>query len=92
MVSKNFSIYQNKKFEVKSPMLGKRKPNSVIGLIIIKVNIEHSERVIGKFLRNYLTFTIVLMAIAALKIGILLFFVIFEQRRTHAQLKERKTF
>ena len=58
---------------VKSPMLGKRKPNFVIGLIIIKVNIEHLEKVIGKFLRNYFTLTIVLMAIAAVKIGILSF-------------------
>ena len=73
-------------------MLGKRKPNSVIGLIITKVNIEHSEMVIGKFLRNYFRLTIVLMAIAAQKIGILLFFLIFEQWRSHAQLKERKTF
>ena len=56
---------------VKSPTLGKRKPNFVIGLIIIKVNIERSEKVIGKFLRNYLTLTVVLMAIAALKIEIL---------------------
>ena len=39
-----------------------------IGLMIIKVNIEHLERLIGKFLRNYFTLT---MDIAALKIGIL---------------------
>ena len=58
---------------VKSPTLRKQKPNLVIGLIIIKVNIEHLEKVIGKFLRNYFTLTIVLMAIAALKIGILKF-------------------
>ena len=55
---------------VKSPMLRKRKPNFVIGLIIIKVNIERLEKVIGKFLRNCFTLTIVLMAIATLKIGI----------------------
>ena len=61
---------------VKSPTLGKRKPNFDIGLIIIEVNIERLERVIGKFLRNYFTLTIVSMAIAA----------------THAQLKERETF
>ena len=52
-------------------MLGKRKPNVDIGLIIIKVNIEHLERVIGKFLRNDFTLNIVSMTIAALKIGIL---------------------
>ena len=54
-----------------SPTLGRRKPNFVIGLTIIKVNIERLERVIGKFLRNYFTLTIVSMAIVALKIGIL---------------------
>ena len=52
-------------------MLGKPKSNFVIGLIIIKVNIEHLEKVIEKFLSNYFTLTIVLMAIAGLKIGIL---------------------
>ena len=74
---------------VKSPTLGKRKPNFDIGLIIIKVNIEHLERVIGKFLRNYFTLTIVLMNKAALKIWD---FVIFEQCETHAPLKEGETF
>ena len=54
-----------------SPMIGKRKPNFVVGLMIIKVNIERLEWVIGKFFRNYFTLTIVLMTIAALKIGIL---------------------
>ena len=52
-------------------MLRNRKPNFVVGLIIIKVNIERLEKVIRKFLRNYLTLTVVLMAIAALKIEIL---------------------
>ena len=56
---------------VKFPTLGKRKPSFDIGLIIIKVNIEPLERVIGKFLRNYSTLTIVSIATAALKIGIL---------------------
>ena len=69
---------------VKSPMLGKRKPNFVIGLIIIKVNIERLEKVIGKFLRNYFTLTIVFMATDW-------DFVIFEQWEIHAQLKERET-
>ena len=54
-------------------MLAKRRPNFAIGLIIVKVNIERLEKVIGKFLRNYFTLTIVLMAIAALKIGSLQF-------------------
>ena len=52
-------------------MLVKRKPNFVKGLIIIKVNIELFEKVIGKFLRKYFTLIIVLMAIVELKIGIL---------------------
>ena len=56
---------------VQTPTLGKGKPNFVIGLIIIKVNIERLEEVIGKLLRNYFTLPIVLMAIPALKIGIL---------------------
>ena len=46
---------------MKSPTLGIRKPNFVMGLIIIKVNIERLERIIGKFLRNYFTLTIVSM-------------------------------
>ena len=64
---------QNVKFAVKSPMLKKRKPNFVRGLIIIKVNIGRLEKIIGKFLRNYIRLTIVLMPIAALKIEILYF-------------------
>ena len=55
----------------------------------IKANIERLERVIGNFLRNYSTTTVVLMAIVALNIGILYF---FEQCETHAQLKEREAF
>ena len=70
MIPKKFSTYENVKIVVKSPMLGKRKPNFVIGLITIKVNTERLEKVIKKFLRNYFTLTIVLMAIVALKIGI----------------------
>ena len=72
-----------------SPVLGKRKPTFVIVLIIINGNIERLEKVIETFLRNYFTFTIVLMAIAPLNTGI---FVIFEQCETHTQLKERETF
>ena len=34
---------------VKSPTLGKQKPNVDIGLTITKVNIEHLERVIEEF-------------------------------------------
>ena len=70
MIPKKFFTYENVKIVVKSPMVGKRKPNFVIGLIIIKVNTERLEKVIKKFLRNYFTLAIVLMAIAALKIGI----------------------
>ena len=70
MIPKKFFTYENVKIVVKSPMVGKRKPNFVIGLIIIKVNTERLEKVIKKFLRNYFTLTIVLMAIAALKIVI----------------------
>ena len=71
VIPKKFSICQNVKFLVKSPRLGKRKPNFVIGLTIIKVHIEHLERVTRKFLRKCFTLTIVSMAIVALKIGIL---------------------
>ena len=56
---------------VNSPTVGKRKQNFVIGLIVIKVKIEHLGKVIGKFLRNYFTLTIVWMAIVALKLEIL---------------------
>ena len=59
------------KCKVEVPYIGKAKKNFVIGLIIIKVNIERLERVIGKFLKNYFTLTNVLMTTAALKIGIL---------------------
>ena len=52
-------------------MLGKQKPDFSTGLIIIKVNIEHLEMVVGKFLRNHFTLTIVSMAIVELKFGIL---------------------
>ena len=71
MIPKKFSIYQNVKFVVKSLTMRKRKPNFDIDLIIVKVNTEHLGRVIEKFLRNYVTLTIVSMAIATLKIGIL---------------------
>ena len=55
---------------LKASTLGKRKSNFDIGLIMIKVNIEHLERVIGTFLRNYFTLTFVSMAIVALEIEI----------------------
>ena len=42
-----------------------------IGLIIIKINIERLEKVVGKFLGNFFTLTIALMAKAALNIEIL---------------------
>ena len=53
------------------PYVGKAKPDFVIGLLIIKVNVERLETVIGKFLRNYFTLTIASIATAALKIEIL---------------------
>ena len=71
MTPKKFCIYKNVKFVVKSPMLGKRKQNFVLGLIIIEVNLERLEKVIEKFLRNYFALSIVLMVIVVLKIGIL---------------------
>ena len=46
MIPKKFSFYENVKFVMKSTKLGKRKSNFVIGLIIIKANIEHLERII----------------------------------------------
>ena len=58
---------------VKFPTLENRNPNFFIGLIIIKVNIEGLERIIEKFLKNYFTVTIILMATAVLKIGIFYF-------------------
>ena len=62
---------ENVESAVKFLTLTKQKPNFVIGLIIIKVNIERLERVTGKFLKNYFTLTIASMATVALKIGIL---------------------
>ena len=62
---------ENVEFAVKFLTLTKQKPNFVIGLIIIKVNIERLERVTGKFLKNYFTLTIASMATVALEIGIL---------------------
>ena len=69
---------------MKSLTLKKQKSNVVLGLIIIKVNVERLERVMRKFLRNYFTLTVLLMAIAALKIG--------SNAKKKAQLKERETF
>ena len=53
------------------PYVGKAKTKFRYRFKITKVNIERLEKLIGKFLRNYFTLTIVLMFIAALKIGIL---------------------
>ena len=74
-------------FVVKSYTLGKWKPNFIISLIIIEVNIERLERVIGKFLRNYIT-QYCLDGHSSIKDWD---FLIFEQCETHAQLKERET-
>ena len=52
-------------------MFGKQKPNFAIGSTILKVNIEHSETVAEKFLRNVFTLTFVPMATVELMIGIL---------------------
>ena len=65
-------------------MLVKRKPNFVKGLIIIKVNIELFEKLIGNFLRNYS-----LDGHSGIEDWD---FVILAQCETHAQLKERETF
>ena len=65
------SIYQNVKFAVKLPMSGKRKLNFLKVLIIIKVNMELSERTLRKFITSCFTLTIASMAIATLKIRIL---------------------
>ena len=51
------------------PYVGKVKTD----LLIIKENIEHLERVVEKFPKNYFTFTIASMAIVALNTGILQF-------------------
>ena len=69
MIPKKSTILLNVKFVVKFPIFGKQKLSFVIGLIIIKVNIERLERIIGKFLRNYFTLTIVSMVIATLQTG-----------------------
>ena len=53
------------------PYVGRAKTKFLYRFSSIKVNIERLKRVIGKFARNYFTLTIVLMALAALKIKIL---------------------
>ena len=67
---------------VKFRTLEKQKRNLAIGSTIIKVNIEHSERVTKNFLRNVLTLTVVWMV--TLKS--------LNNAKTHEQLKERETF
>ena len=64
-------VYYYVKFVMKIPKLGKRKPNDIIALIITTLNTERSERVIGKFFKNYITLSIASMATVTLKIGIL---------------------
>ena len=58
---------------VKFPTLGKPKPNFGTGSSIIKVHIEHLERLTEKFLRKVFRLTIVLMATVEMMIGILRF-------------------
>ena len=66
---------------VKFSTLRKKKTNFDSGSTITKVNIEHSKKVIKKFLRNVFTLTIDDWN-----------FVIFEQCQTHEQLNETETF
>ena len=65
--------YWNAKSLVESTTLGKRKPNFATGLIITKVNIEHLEKVIKKFIRNFFTLSIISMATVEFMIGVLWF-------------------
>ena len=51
--------------------LGKQKPNFAKGPIIIKINIERLERVLGKFIRKYFTLPINLMSIVVFMIEML---------------------
>ena len=44
-----FSTYLNT-----HPNLAKQKPNLAEGSIVVKINIDRLERVIGKFIRKYL--------------------------------------
>ena len=67
---------------VKFRTLEKQKRNLVIGSTIIKVNIEHSERVTKNFLRNFLTLTVVWMVTVKS----------LNNAKTHEQMKERETF
>ena len=73
---------------MKSPTLGKQKPNFVIGLIIIKVNIafrKGNRKVPQKLFHTHYC----LNGHSGIEDWD---FVIFEQCETHAQLKERETF
>ena len=56
--SKNVLYVLKCTISVDVPCVGIQKPNSIIGLIIIKVNTEQVEGMIRKFLRNYFLLTI----------------------------------
>ena len=70
-------------------MLGKRKPNFVIGLIIIKVNIERLEKGNRKVPQKLFHTHFCLNGPNSFED---LDFLIFEQCKTHVQLKEKETF
>ena len=87
MIPKKFSICQNVKFLVKSPRLGKRKPNFVIGLTIIKVHRafrKGNQKVPQKMFHTYYC----LDGNSGIEDWN---FVIFEKCETHGQLKKRET-
>ena len=74
---------------LKSPTLGKQKPNCAIALILIRVNTEHLERIFREFLKKLLYIHYCLDGHSSIKDRD---FLISEQCKTHAQLKERETF
>ena len=74
---------------VKSLTLGKRKPNFVIVLIIIIVNIKHLKKGNRKVLQKLFHTHYCLDGYSGTEDWD---FVLFEQCETHAQLKERETF
>ena len=69
--SKNFFYVLKCKVCGEIPYVQKAKTIFFIGLIIKRANTERLERAIGKFLKNYFTFTNASMATAVLKIRIL---------------------
>ena len=91
MIPKSFSIYENVRFVVKSPTLGKRKPNFDICLIIINYKSKHrafrkgNRKVPQKLFHTH-------YSLGGHR-GIENWdFVIFGRCETHVQLKEGQTF